>query len=124
MNTDHSSEGFYSTDTYADNLIRYFKDREACGEKRPFFAYLPFSAPHWPLQCSPEDRDRYRGMYDQGPDDLRDRRLASMKAMGLVESNVKPHPVLAGGTEWAEMSGEERKLSARTMETYAGMVTA
>lgn len=41
-------EGFYSSDAFGDKLLQYLKERD---QSRPFFAYLPFSAPHWPLQA-------------------------------------------------------------------------
>lgn len=131
-NTSHAVDGFYSSDTYADNLLEYLQDwkqeardkaRSGTGYK-PFFAYLPFSAPHWPLQCSKEDRDAYAGVYDDGPDALRLRRLERLKALGIYDDAVVPAELIASeATEWDEMSSEEKKLSARSMETYAGMVT-
>ncbi|OJJ00794.1 hypothetical protein ASPVEDRAFT_27508 [Aspergillus versicolor CBS 583.65] len=57
--------GFFSSEYYASNLINYFKERTVEQKEQPFFAFLPFSAPHWPLQCSKEDRERYRGVYDE-----------------------------------------------------------
>lgn len=120
----HSKEGFFSSDYYTDNLIDYLKERNTDEKEKPFFAYLPFSAPHWPLQCSKEDRDRYKGMYDDGPDALRLRRVESLKKLGLVPKDVKPHEVMTpfGNAEWAEMSDYERQCSARAMECFAGMV--
>ena len=52
--------GFYSTSYYTDNLIRYFEERTEEDREKPFFAMLPFSAPHWPLQCSKADREKYK----------------------------------------------------------------
>ena len=125
-NTTHSSHGFYSSDTYADNLIDYLRGwKDGQISSKPFFAYLPFAAPHWPLQCSREDRDRYKGMYDDGPGALRERRLASLKKMGIHKEDVAAYDVIAPDhNEWDDMTPEERSLSARAMETFAGMVTA
>ena len=55
---------FYSSNFYASKLIEYLKLQEANNDTRPFFAYLPFTAPHWPLQALPEDKDKYAGRYD------------------------------------------------------------
>ena len=66
---------------------------------------------------------RYRGRYDAGPDALREERLAALKRLGLCPPDVAAHPVVADGApEWADMTAEERALSARTMEVYAAMV--
>jgi arylsulfatase A-like enzyme len=92
-------EGFYSTEYYADNLLRYLRDRpgaakskkrddENLDEDEPFFAFLPFSAPHWPLQCDKVDRDNYKGVYDEGPGVLREKRLAKLKELGKTSSRM------------------------------------
>ena len=123
-NTEHDKNKFFTSDFYTDNLIHYLADRSSENKKKPFFAYLPFSAPHWPLQCSKEDRDRYKGVYDEGPDALRLKRLAGLQKLGLVPEYVKPHDVVVGpmNTEWNDMTDYERKCSARAMECFAGMV--
>ena len=119
-------EDFYSSDDYTDTLLRYFRERHddpQSKDDRPFFAYLPFQAPHWPLQAPAESVARYRGRYDAGPDALREERLAALKRLGLCPPDVAAHPVVADGApEWADMTAEERALSARTMEVYAAMV--
>jgi arylsulfatase A-like enzyme len=115
-------DDFYSSDFYTDTLLRYFRER-ADGDDRPFFAYLPFQAPHWPLQAPDESIATYHGRYDAGPDALREERLAALKRLGLCPPDVVPHPVVAdGAAEWADMTDDERALSARTMEVYAAMV--
>ncbi|HET8612040.1 MAG TPA: arylsulfatase [Sphingomonas sp.] len=109
---------FYSSDYFADRLIGFLDDRP---RDRPFFAYLPFSAPHWPLQAPEENILPYRGRYDAGPEALRNERLKRMKAMGLCAPDIAPHPFV-GGVAWAEMAEADRTWSARAMEVYAGMV--
>jgi len=118
-------DGFYSSDSYTDTLLRYFRERSGTpkDEDRPFFAYLPFQAPHWPLQAPQASIASYHGCYDDGPDALRDARLAALKRLGLCEPDVTPHPVVADGApECADMTGGERARSARSMEVYAAMV--
>jgi len=111
---------FYSSDTYVDKLLQFMDERP---KEKPFFAYLAFSAVHWPLQCPKENSDRYKGRYDEGPDVLRLRRLAALKREGLVPEDVVPHPVVAPEVpEWNVMDDKWRAKSARSMEVYAGMV--
>ncbi len=115
-------DDFYSSDSYTDTLLRYLAER-APEDDRPFFAYLPFQAPHWPLQAPRESIAAYRGRYDAGPDALREERLAALKRLGLCPPDVVAHPVVADGApEWADMSDDERARSARAMEVYAAMV--
>jgi len=111
-------EDFYSSDYYADKLIEFIGQSP---KNKPFFAYLPFTAPHWPLQAPPEITKKYKGKYDDGPAELRARRLAAQVKLGLLDDGVEPYP-LTGGKEWDEMTEDERKYSAKTMEVYAAMV--
>ena len=113
--------GFYSSDTYANTLIQYLKEWQ---RDRPFFAYLPFSAPHQPIQCYKEDRDNYKGQYDEGPDVLRARRLKGLADLGFIDANVIPHKVMSNTRLWDDLTAEEKKLNARSYECYAGMVEA
>lgn len=109
---------FYSSDYFTDRMIGYLGERP---RDRPFFAYLPFSAPHWPLQAPEASIERYRGRYDAGPEALREERLARLRAMGLCPPDAAAHPFV-GGRPWEERSADERAWSARAMEVYAGMV--
>ena len=118
-------EDFYSSDAYADKLMAYLDQRTDQEREKPFFAYLPFSAPHWPLQAPKDVCDKYRGWYNDGPEALRKRRLQRLKELNLVEKNVNPHPfVLSDGKpeNWDDLPLEIRKSSSRAMEVYAGMV--
>ncbi|KAH7131503.1 alkaline-phosphatase-like protein [Dactylonectria estremocensis] len=116
-------DGWYSSDGYGDKMLQYLKDWKEEGDERPFFAYLPFTAPHWPLQAPQEYIKKYRGVYDEGPDALRLKRLQRLKDLGLISKNVEPHPVVADEVkEWGDMSEEERANSCRAMEVFAAMV--
>jgi arylsulfatase len=109
---------FYSSDYFAERLVGYLAERP---RDRPFFAYLPFSAPHWPLQAPRENILAYRGRYDAGPEVLREERLARLRAEGLIPADAVAHPFF-GGEPWHALSPEDRAWSARAMEVYAGMV--
>ncbi|PNS15462.1 hypothetical protein CAC42_721 [Sphaceloma murrayae] len=116
-------EGWYSSNGYGDKMLSYLRDRKEGGDERPFFAYLPFTAPHWPLQAPDEYIKNYKGVYDEGPDVLREQRLERLKKMGLVAEDVEPHPVVADEVKpWAELSKLEQQKSAKAMEVFAAMV--
>ncbi|KXJ89840.1 alkaline-phosphatase-like protein [Microdochium bolleyi] len=128
-------EGWYSSDGYGDKMLQYLREwKEAKDnstskseedEHKPFFAYLPFTAPHWPLQAPQEYIRKYRGVYDAGPEALRQRRLARLKELGLIGQDVEAHPVVADEVPaWEDLSDEERANSCRAMECFAGMVEA
>ncbi|EMC96936.1 hypothetical protein BAUCODRAFT_32681 [Baudoinia panamericana UAMH 10762] len=116
-------KSWYSSDGYGDKMLSYLKDRTGKGDERPFFAYFPFTAPHWPLQAPDEYIAHYKGVYDEGPDVLREQRLARMKKLGLCPEDVTPHPVIADEVKaWADMTAEERAKSCKAMEVFAAMV--
>lgn len=109
---------FYSTTTYTDQMIEYLSERK--DPDQPFFAYLPFTAPHWPLQADRETINKYKGRYDDGPEALRARRLQRLIELGIVPKDVEPAPMTH--SLWGKMSPQERAESARKMEVYAAMV--
>ncbi|MDT0575867.1 arylsulfatase [Croceicoccus sp. F390] len=111
-------DDFYSSDYFATRLIEYLDERP---RDRPFLAFLPFSAPHWPLQAHDADISRYKGRYDAGPDVLRAQRMEQMKQTGLCPRNAAAHSFV-GAPDWSQLDDDERSWSARTMEVYAAMV--
>lgn len=114
---------FYSTRFFSDQMVQFLQDRTDEEKEKPFFAYLAYTAPHWPLQAPEEAIQKYFGKYDDGPEALRTRRLEQLKARGLVPSDVEPAPMVGQNPkEWDEMTPEEKTESARRMETYAAMV--
>ncbi|EXJ94419.1 arylsulfatase [Capronia coronata CBS 617.96] len=119
---------FYSSQSFTTKLLQYLEQRDDRQRQQPFFAYLPFSAPHWPLQAPEEDCRDYRGVYDEGPDVLRQKRLARLRELGIIAPGTKAHDVITPpvdrplSREWDTLTETERQFSSRTMETYAGMV--
>ena len=113
---------FYSTKYFTDKMIEYLQERTEEELAQPFFAYLAYTAPHWPLQAAPEVIAKYKGLYDDGPDMLRLRRLEQLQKLGLVPKDIQPAPVFAATQGWGDMTSDERAASARKMEIYAAMV--
>jgi arylsulfatase len=115
----HLPPGFYSSNFYTDQIIEWLKAKR---DDQPFFAYLAFTAPHDPLHV-PEDRlSDYKGVYDDGYDALSERRMARMKALGIVPSHAvaAPRPAFIPG--WTDLMPSEQERQARAMEIYAAMV--
>lgn len=84
---------FYSTDAFTDKLIQYLDERSDDEKDKPFFGYLAYSSPHWPLQAPDEDVNDYRGRYDAGPEALRQERFKALKSLGLVAEHGKALPL-------------------------------
>ena len=112
-------EGKFSTDVYTDKMIEFIKN----GQKdKPFFAYLTYTAPHWPLQVPTDYIDKYKGKYDIGYDSLRVIRFNKQKAIGIVPANAALGPRNPAIKPWIDLSPEEKKTESRKMELYAAMV--
>ncbi|KAJ5729751.1 sulfatase PB10D8.02c [Penicillium malachiteum] len=123
VNAKELGEDFYSTKSFTDRILGYLDGRTETEKEQPFFAYLPYTAPHWPLQAPKEVVEKYAGVYDDGPDALAQKRLQRLKELGLVAENVEAAPPSGRlGQPWNELSEEERKISARKMEVFAAMV--
>ena len=112
-------EGFYSTRFFTERMIEYIGSRE---DDEPFFGYLAYTAPHWPLQVPDADLDRNRGAYDEGYDVLRSDRLKKAKALGIVAEDVPLPESLPSVVPWNHLSREQQQHAARQMEIYATMV--
>ena len=111
---------FFSSDFYTDRLIRYLDEAHEKG--CPFFAYAAYTAPHWPLQATDDDIDRYRGAYDDGWDALRERRVAGLVRAGVIPPDLAVPARLPFVPAWESLSAEERRIEARKMEIFAAMV--
>lgn len=72
---------FYSTDAFTDYALRYLDEQQ---DEKPFFLYVAYTAPHYPIQAWPADIAKYRGAYLQGWDKIRLARYERQKAMGLL----------------------------------------
>ena len=110
-------DDFYSSDYFPDKLLGYLSRPT----DKPFFAYLPFSAPHWPLQAPKESIAHYQGRYDAGWDVLRRERLERQKALGILPADINLEPP-ATQRKWESFSKPEQQGYARKMEIYAAMV--
>lgn len=112
---------FYSSDYFATQLIESLKSN-AEENTKPFFAYLPFTAPHWPLQAPADLVAKYQGVYDTGPSVLRQKRLETQRKLGLLALDTVSSPVYAEEPEYGQLTPDEQAFSAKTMEIYAAMV--
>lgn len=81
---------YYSTTFIADHAIKCLKQHAEKFTDKPFFEYLAFTAPHFPLQALPADIAIYKDRYQVGWDAIRNERLARMKKMGIVDCALSP----------------------------------
>lgn len=117
----HVGDDFYSTRFYTERMIEYIEQDR--GNGRPFFAWLAYTAPHWPLQAPAASIARFKGWYDDGYEALYARRLARQRELGLAPDGAEPIDDARFEPRWDELSDEEKKVAARHMEIYAAMVS-
>ena len=114
------ADDYYITDDFTDHSVQTIND--FAKTDRPFFLYVAYTAPHWPLHARPEDIIKYRGKYDSGWDALRQDRFQRQVALGLFDAQTPLGDVVTGKSTWAELSDEQRAYQAAKMEIHAAMV--
>lgn len=111
-------EGFYMTNAIADHAAGFLDEY---GRKdKPFFLYVAFTAPHWPLHALPEDIEKFLGKYDIGWDELRKRRYKKMIEMGIIDEKWKLSPRDPECPAWHEV--ENKADMSRRMAVYAAQI--
>ena len=113
-------DDFYATDAYADYAVDRIREHQRTHQGAPFFLYLAYTAPHFPLQALPGDIARYADTYADGWDAIRAARDARMRALGVTGPrhalSARPESVPA----WQEATGRDEW--ARLMAVYAAMI--
>ncbi len=111
--------GFYTTDAFTDQALDMLRKHP---EDRPFFLYLAFNAPHWPLHAPDDVIAKYVGKYMGGWPELRRQRYARMVEMGLIPETWKLSPQDPEATDWDSLSLEQRQEMDRKMAVYAAAI--
>lgn len=109
---------WYLTDAITDNAVSYLDTYG--GSEKPFFLYVAYTAPHWPLNALEEDIARYAGRYSAGWDALRAERHARMKELGLVDERWPLAPRDGETVDWETVA--DKVDMERRMEVYAAQV--
>jgi arylsulfatase len=136
-----ADSGYYTSTAIADHAIKCLREHAEKYAAQPFFEFLAFTAPHFPLQAPEQDIARYKGKYLRGWDAMRDERWLRMHAMGIGGSALSPierevGPPYAfpeaikklGPNEinrplpWEGLSAEQREFQAEKMAVHAAMV--
>lgn len=111
---------YYFTDEIGNNAVQFLDEQKS--ENKPFFLYVAFTAPHWPLQALPEDIAKYRGKYDLGWDSLRVVRLKRQKELGILAPNQSIAQHDPEVPYWDKLTYDEKQFWKAKMEVYAAMV--
>ncbi|WP_088258473.1 arylsulfatase [Fimbriiglobus ruber] len=128
----YAKDGFYSSDVFGDYSLDFLA--EARKQKKPFFQYLAFNAPHFPLHAKPDDIRKYAETYTKGWDKIRAARLAKQIEIGLFPTGTPLSPLSDYTTRadflrhgenpaWDTLDTARRADLARRMAVFAAMVT-
>jgi len=110
--------GFYSTDAFTDAALQFLD--EYGEEDRPFFLYVAYTVPHYPLHAPPEDIAKYRGKYMSGWDRLRKARFDRLQNLRLIDRNWTLSPRSPHAPAWNDI--KDKDAWDLKMAVYAAMV--
>jgi len=132
---------YYVTTATAEHAIESLKDHAANHQGKPFFQYIPFIAPHFPLHALPHDIAKYRDKYLSGWDEMRLLRFERQRKIGLtnttlsvLEREVGPPYAFPDAIEklgpgevnrplpWTELNQEQQQFQATKMAIHAAMI--
>ncbi len=141
VNPAENESGYYATVAVADHAVDCLRDHAANHAQKPFFHYIAFISPHFPLHALPGDIAKYRDRYLAGWVAMRSARFERMKTMGItnttlsaLEREVGPPYAFADAMQklgpgevnrplpWTELSDEQRRFQATKMAIHAAMV--
>lgn len=116
--TDAIPDDFYSSDFITQKAIDMLDGLDKKNE--PFFMYVSYNAPHWPLHAKPQDIAKYKGKFDDGWDAMRTRRYNNLVKLGLLDPEETPVATNASGRAWE--NEPDKAFQAANMEVHAAMV--
>ena len=133
--------GYYTTTATADHAIECLKDHQTHFAEQPFFHYIAFISPHFPLHALPEDIERYRDSYLDGWDAMRSKRFAKQQRLGLLDTTLSalepdvgppyafPEAIKELGPgeidrplPWDQLTDQQMRFQATKMAIHAAMV--
>lgn len=117
-----TEEAFYTTDAFTDHAISFIDEHRREQPQQPFFVYLAYTAPHWPLQAFEDDIAKYRGMYRGGWEALRQSRYRRQIEIGLINADWKLSEPEEPIPAWDSLSAKKQDEMDLKMAIYAAMI--
>jgi arylsulfatase len=112
------AEGFYLTDAITTHALQFLDEAKG----KPFFLYLAYTAPHWPLHALPDDIAKYRGRYRLGWDELRRQRHTRQLKLGLVNKQWPLSPRDPAAPAWDSLRDAAKDAWDLRMAVYAAQI--
>ena len=138
------SDSYYATIAIADHAVNSLKRHAKGHADAPFFLYLAFTAPHFPLHALQEDIERYRDRFAEGWDAARELRHQRMRRMGLINCGLAPlEPDMrpswntadselfakigpgevTRAVPWSSLTAEQKRFQRTKMAIHAAMIS-
>jgi arylsulfatase len=112
-------DDFYSTHAFTDYGLKFLDERD---KDKPFFMYMAYNAPHYPLQAPKSEVMKYRGKYKEGWQKLAEARLVRMKELGIIDEDLEMPNLQKKFKPWDKMDDQLRDQMELRMATYAAMI--
>ncbi|WP_161604545.1 sulfatase-like hydrolase/transferase [Roseiconus nitratireducens] len=119
VNDLHPDQEWYTTDVFTDYAL-HFIDQVRKQDREPFFLYLAYNAPHFPLHAKPEDIGQYRGTYRDGWQHFRKRRYEQLVELGILDDSWPLSPLDV--PEWDTLTDQQRDDMDFKMSLFAAIV--
>ncbi|MCG8526288.1 MAG: arylsulfatase [Opitutales bacterium] len=110
---------YYTTDQFTDYALKFLKEQK---DDNPFFLYVAYNAPHWPLNARDEDIEKFKGKFLHGWDKLREERWKRQVEMGLVDEKWGLSPRSEEVRAWDALSEQDQEELDYRMAVYAAMM--
>lgn len=117
------SDTYHLTDDLADQAIEMLRAQHQAAPDKPFLLWFATGAAHAPHHVAPVWSDAYRGRFDDGWESMRDAIFTRQLELGVIPADTALTPRPSWVPEWSTLSDGERRLFARYMEVFAGMLT-
>ena len=118
---DELPEGYFLTDAISEEASTFIRNHTEKTPERPFFTYVAYTAPHWPLHAHEEDIALYNGRFAAGWDELREERLSRMREMRILDEAWQLTARDPSQLPWSE--AEYKEWNQCRMEVYAAQIT-
>lgn len=113
---------FYTTNAITDFALQFLSEEDIDSDSNPFFLYIAYNAPHYPLHAPKKDVEKYNGAYDVGWDVIRKLRYQNQVKSGLIPEKFKLSPRAPHIPAWSDIKETEKQWEAKRMEVFAAMI--
>ena len=118
--TSGGNDHYHLSEDIADDAIHWLREQKAYAPDKPWFMYWAPGASHGPHQVMKEWADKYKGKFDDGWDEYRQRVFANQKKLGWIPSDAQLTPRPKSMASWDSIPESEKPFQRRLMEVFAG----